>query len=110
VLIKKKDVNEYFATRSANAFASCRSDASTNIQTLRRSEEPIAWRWRAKRASAVPATDPSKEKSDGKVLSAAPIDAAGSSASTQDLGVPLFTSEHGFIGAPPSVTKRKEKS
>jgi hypothetical protein len=86
VLIKKKDVNEYFATRRAG--------------------HPL----RARRAGAVPATDPSKEKRDGKALSAAPIDVARSSASTQDLGVPLFTSEHGFIGPPPSVTKRKEKS
>jgi hypothetical protein len=86
VLIKKKDVNEYFATR--------------------RARHPLS----VKRASAVPATNPFREKRDGKALSAAPIDVAGSSAPAQDLGVPFFTSEPGFIGAPPPATKRWEKS
>ena len=86
MLIKKKDVNEYFAARRAS--------------------HPLS----AKRASAVQATNPIKVKRDSKALSAAPIDGAGSSAPTQDLSVPFFTNERGFIDAAQPVTKRGAKS
>jgi hypothetical protein len=86
VLIKKKDVNEYFATR--------------------RARHPLS----VERADTVPATNPFKEKRDGKALSAAPIDVGESSAPAHDLRVPFFTSEPGFIDGSPPVTNRCEKS
>src|SRR4051794_1113506 len=77
VLIKKKDVNDYFAAR--------------------RARHPLS----VKQASAVAATRSSIVKRASKPSSAAPMDAVGSSASTENLNVPFFTSEPGFIGARP---------
>jgi hypothetical protein len=86
VLIKKKDVNDYFAAR--------------------RSRHPLS----PKQASAVAATRPMIVKRDSKASgSAAPVDMPGSSAPTLDLYVPPFTNERGFIDAPPPVGKRWTK-
>ena len=84
MLIKKKDVNDYFAAR--------------------RGRHPLSF----KQASAVVATTSSNVKRANKGSSpAASINVPGTSASTQDLSVPFFTSEPGFIDAPPPIVKRR---
>ena len=82
VLIKKKDVNDYFAAR--------------------RARHPLS----VKQAGAVAATRSSNAKRAGKAMSAAPIDMPGSSAPTLESYVPPFTSERGSIDAPPRAVKR----
>jgi len=82
VLIKKKDVNDYFAAR--------------------RARHPLS----VKQASAVAATRSSNVKRASKAPSAAPIDMPGSSAPTMDPYVPPFTSERGLIDAPSRATER----
>jgi hypothetical protein len=84
VLIKKKDVNDYFAARRGN--------------------HPLS----VKRPGPVSAT--SKDKRDRKASRAAPIDVPGSLAPTQDLHVPFFTSEPGFTDTASAVVKRWAKS
>jgi len=84
VLIKKKDVNAYFAARKGR--------------------DPLS----AKRASPVAAA--SKDKLDTKDSPATPVDVPGSSAPTQDLHVPFFTSEPGFINTEPQVPNRWTKA
>jgi hypothetical protein len=87
VLIKKKDVDNYFAAR--------------------RGSHPLS----AKRASAVAATKPSNVKRANKSSSlAAPINVPGAPAPTQDLSVPFFTNDPGFIDVSPPVVKRWAKS
>jgi hypothetical protein len=88
MLIKKKDVNSYFAAR--------------------RSRHPLS----VKQASAPQATNSSKDKGDGKFVSpaAGAIDAPASSAPAPDSRVPAFTSELGFIDASPPAVKRWTKS
>ena len=87
MLIKKKDVNDYFAAR--------------------RSRHPLS----AKQASAVAVTRPLNVKRDSKGSgSAAPVDVPRTSAPTPDLRVPFFTSEPGFIDASPPAVKRWEKA
>ncbi len=75
MLIKKKDVNDYFAAR--------------------RARHPLS----VKQASAVAATRSSNVKRASKAPRAAQIDVPGSSASTLDSYVPPFTSERGSIDA-----------
>jgi hypothetical protein len=82
VLIKKKDVNDYFAAR--------------------RARHPLS----VKQASAVAATRSSNVKRASKAPSAAPIDVPGSSAPTLDSYVSPFTSETGLTDAPPAAVKR----
>lgn len=85
MLIKKKDVNDYFAAR--------------------RGRRPF----NVKQASSVAATRSSSVKRANKNSSpAAAINVLGRPAPTQDLSVPFFTS--GFIDAPPAVVKRRENS
>ncbi len=68
MLIKKKDVNDYFAARKAS--------------------HPLS----VKHTSVVVPPKSAKVKRDGKASSsAAPIDGPGSSAPTLDSGVPPFT-------------------
>jgi hypothetical protein len=82
VLIKKKDVNDYFAAR--------------------RARHPLS----VKQASAVAATRSSNVKRASKAPSSAPVDVPESSVPTQDLHVPFFTSERGFIDAPSRAVER----
>ena len=84
MLIKKKDVNDYFAAR--------------------RGRHPLS----VKRA--VPVAAPAKNKRDRKVSSAVPVNVPRSSAPTQDLHVPFFTSEPGFIEAAVPVVNRWTKA
>lgn len=84
VLIKKKDVNDYFAAR--------------------RGRHPLS----VKRAVLVAA--PSKNKRDTKASTAVLVDVPGSSAPAQDLHVPFFTSEPGFIEAAMPVVNRWTKA
>jgi hypothetical protein len=87
VLIKKKDVDDYFAGRRGRH------------------------RLSPKQTTAVTATESSIAKRANKSSSlAAPIKAPGTRASTQDLSVPFFTSELGFIAPPPPVVKRRTNS
>ena len=80
MLIKKKDVNSYFAAR--------------------RGRHPLG----AKQVNALAAIESSKVKRDSKAPSAAPIDVPGSSAPTLDSYVPPFTSEQrDLIDALPAV-------
>jgi hypothetical protein len=83
VLIKKKDVNYYFAAR--------------------RARHPLS----VKQASAVAATRSSNVKCASKRPSAAPIDMPGPSAPTLDWYVPPFTSERGSIDAPSRAVERR---
>ena len=84
MLIKKKDVNDHFAARGA--------------------KHPLS----VKRAGPVAA--PSKDRRDKRALRAAPIEVPGLSAPTQDLHVPFFTSEPGFIDAGVPVVNRWKKT
>ena len=84
MLIKKKDVNDYFAAR--------------------RARHPLS----VKQASAVAATRSSNVKRASKAPSAAPIDMPGSSARTLDSYVPPLRSERGLIDAPPLAAERWE--
>ena len=84
MLIKKKDVNDYFA--------------------LRRGRHPLSVK------QAGPVAAPSKDRRDRKASSAAPVDVPGSSAPTQDLHVPFFTSEPGFTDAALQVPNRWTKA
>ena len=87
MLIKKKDVNDYFAARKAS--------------------HPLS----VKHTSVVAATKSTKVKRDSKASSAAgAIDAPGSSAPTLDEGVPPFTSERSFSEASPPVLNRWTKA
>jgi len=87
VLIKKKDVNDYFAASRGRRRAS------------------------GKQPSVVPPTRSSSVKGANKGSSpAASINLPGTPASTQDLSVPFFTSEPGFIDAPPPIVKRRTNS
>jgi hypothetical protein len=85
VLIKKKDVNDYFAAR--------------------RARHPLS----VKQASAVAATRSSNLKRASKASRAAPIDMPGSSTPAQDSYVPPFTSERGFIDARTPAVERWAK-
>ena len=83
VLIKKKDVDSYFAAR--------------------RGRHPLS----AKPAGAVPAANSPKVKRSSKTsISAAEIGVPASPAPSQGLHVPFFTSEPGFINSPPPVEKK----
>jgi hypothetical protein len=82
VLIKKKDVNDYFAAR--------------------RARHPL----NVKQASAVAATGSSNVKRASKASSAAPLDVPGSSAPTLESYVSPFTSERCLADAPPPAVKR----
>lgn len=87
MLIKKKDVDDYFAARRGKH------------------------RFSRKQASAVAPMKSSKAKRANKGLSPAPsIKGPGTPASIQDLSVPFFTSEPGFINTPLPVVKRWAKS
>ena len=87
MLIKKKDVDDYFAARRGKH------------------------RFSRKQASAVAPTKPSSVKRANKGSSPDPtIRVPGTTASTQDLSVPFFTSEPGFIDTPLPVVKRWAKS
>lgn len=79
MLVKKKDVNDYFAAR--------------------RNRRPLS----VKRAGPVAA--PSKDKRDGKASGTAPL---GAPAPTQDLHVPFFTIEPS-VGDPTLQAPRKWK-
>lgn len=85
MLIKKKDVNDYFAARKAR--------------------HPLS----VKQASAVAATRSSNAKRASKASSAAPIHVPGSSDAARDSGVAPFTSERGFIDEPAPVVERWTK-
>jgi len=84
VLIKKKDVNDYFAARRGRHSLSVKQTG--------------------------PVAAPPKQMRGRKASSAAPVDVPGSSASTQDLHVPFFTSEPGFIDATLQAPKRWTKA
>lgn len=87
MLIKKKDVHDYFAARRGKN------------------------RLSDKQASAVPPTKSSSVKRANK--GSGPADSVSlpkTPVSTQDLRVPFFTSEPGFIGAPPPIVKRRTNS
>jgi hypothetical protein len=87
MLIKKKDVDNYFAAR----------------RNRHRLTTP--------KAGAVPPINASGVKRAKKGLG--PADSIGvprTSASTQDLSVPFFTSEPGFIGIAPPIVKRGTNS
>ena len=84
MLIKKKDVNDYFAARKAR--------------------HPLS----AKRAG--PVASPSKNTRDKKASSAARVAVTGSSVPPEDLHVPFFTSEPGFTDATPPGTNRWTKT
>jgi hypothetical protein len=84
VLIKKKDVNDYFA--------------------LRRASHPLS----VKRAGPAPAA--LKNKRHKKASTAAPVDVAQPSNPSQDLHVPFFTSEPGFIDARAPIPNRWTKA
>ena len=87
MLIKKKDVNDYFAAR--------------------RGRHPLS----VKQVSGVAATMSSSVKRANKnSMTAASINVPGTPAPTQDLSVLFFTSEPGFIDALPPVVKRSAKS
>jgi hypothetical protein len=87
VLIKKKDVESYFAAR--------------------RARHPLS----PKQANPLAATKSSKVKHDSKTTSlAAAIEVPASSAGTADSHVSAFTSERGFIDAPPPVVTRWAKT
>ena len=87
MLIKKKDVNDYFAARRASR------------------------RPGGKQPSVVPpAKSPSVKGAKKGLRPAASINVPGTPASTQDLSVPFFTSEPGFIDSSPSAVKRRENS
>ena len=86
MLIKKKDVNSYFAAR--------------------RNRHPLS----PKQTSAPEPTKSSKDATDGKVMSpAGAINVPGSSAPVLESYVPDFTNQRGLVDAPPSV-KRWTKS
>lgn len=87
MLIKKKDVNDYFAARKGRR------------------------RPGGKQTSVVPPIKSSSVIGAGKRSSPAPsIKGTDTSASTQDLSVPFFTSEPGFMIQPSSVVKSPTKS
>jgi hypothetical protein len=85
VLIKKKDVNDYFAAR--------------------RARHPLS----VKKASAVAATRSANVKRASKVSPDASIDVPGSPAASRDSGVPPFTNQHSIIDTPPPVVERWAK-
>lgn len=87
MLIKKKDVDSYFAAR--------------------RGSHPLS----RKQVSAVAPTKFSNvQRADKNSGPPAPIDVPGTSAPSEDLSVPFFTSEPGFIDAAPPTAKRQENS
>jgi hypothetical protein len=85
MLIKKKDVNDYFAAR--------------------RARHPLG----VKQASALAATRSSNVKRASKASTEASIDAPGSSAATRDSDVTPCTSQRGLIDAPQPVVDRWTK-
>jgi len=87
VLIKKKDVDDYFAARRGKHRLS-REQASAVLPNKPSSVK------RANKGSGPPAS----------------INGQGTPASTQDLSVPFFTNEPGFIDARPSIVKRRTNS
>ena len=87
MLIKKKDVDDYFAARRGKH------------------------RLSRKQSSAVPPTKSSSVKRANKGSSPAALtNVPKTPASTEDLSVPFFTSEPGFIDARPPIVKRRTNS
>jgi hypothetical protein len=87
VLIKKKDVNSYFAARRAS--------------------HPLG----VKQGNALAATKSSKVKREAKAVTAAgAMDVSGSSVPTADSRFGPVANERGFIEAPPPIIRRWVKT